>query len=74
LSAGILCGRCRERIPYQGDPKDMTACPRCGADPLSSPPSWKGPVGSVVMLLIALITIGLIAITLYFLYQRFVPH
>ncbi len=74
MSAVIQCGRCRERIPYQGDPKDMTACPKCGADPLGSRRNWKGRIGSVVMLLAALATIALIAITIYIMYKRFVAH
>jgi hypothetical protein len=74
LSAVIECGGCRERIPYQGDPKDMTACPKCGADPLSASRKWKGPIGSIMMLLGALLTIALIAITAYIMYRRFLAR
>jgi ribosomal protein S27E len=75
LSAAVECGNCRERVPYQGDPKAMTTCPKCGADPLAPSRSrlkWDGPVGSVVMLLGTLITFTLIAVTVYIMVMRFV--
>ena len=74
LSAVVECTQCRERVPYQGDPKAMTTCPKCGEDPLESAGSGqlKQRVGSAAMILAALATIGLLAVTAYILYKRFI--
>jgi len=74
LSAVVACAQCRERVPYQGDPKAMTTCPKCGKDPMApirSGTLLKQRMGSAAMVLAALVTIGLIALTIYFMVQRF---
>ncbi|HUR37855.1 MAG TPA: hypothetical protein VM222_00065 [Planctomycetota bacterium] len=76
LSAVVECARCGERVPYQGDPKALTTCPKCGEDPLGSAGSGqlKQRMGSAAMILAALATIALLAVTIYILYKRFIPH
>jgi hypothetical protein len=75
LSAVVECARCRERVPYRGDPKAMTTCPKCGKDPLapvSSGALLKQRLGSAAMILAALATIALLGVTAYMLYRRFI--
>jgi ribosomal protein S27E len=76
LSAAVECAHCRERVPYQGDPKAMTTCPKCGEDPLESagPGQLRQRVGSAAMILAALATTALLAMTAYILYKRFIAH
>jgi hypothetical protein len=64
----VDCNQCGKRLPYEGNPK---VCAHCGGDPLGP---GRSPVGSIVMLLGAMMTIGLIAITTYIMYKRFVQH
>jgi DNA-directed RNA polymerase subunit RPC12/RpoP len=77
LAATVECARCGERVPYQGDPKAMTTCPKCGADPLApggSGTRLKERMGSAAMILAAVATIALLAVTAYILLKRFIPH
>jgi len=76
VSAVVECAQCRERVPYQGDPKAMTTCPKCGKDPLGSGGSGqlKQRVGSAAMILAALATIALLGVTTFILYKRFLQH
>ncbi len=77
LSAVVECGQCRARVPYRGDPKAMATCPKCGKDPLAPGRSGallKQRMGSAAMLLAALATLALLAVTGYILYKRFLPH